>query len=427
MPSRRPPTEGPPPPRMPSPRATTRPYLVSTGLMALAGVGLLLFAAKEADAPIRATGKASIKSTEDGGHVRWKKEAIDVVVDKSFTEIAGSALLGGAIDAWRKTGASLPSISTRPGEERQVGYDRNGKNENVIVYAPFGWAKARGALAVTVLTYDAMSGAILDADLLVNGGGRFFASFDRDESHNEEPVSIENGTWSEPSSPKPGGTSRYDLPSVVTHELGHFFGLGEDFDDSKATMFATTKTGEINKRAPTQSDASVITTLYAESTPEEAQAGGCGGGRLARGHFALPRPAIAFIVGALCLALGRARWRSVRRGLVALALAVMLVPPELRAASSSTGPLGDAEVEVLRARPRWTDGIVETELTFRVTTCHLADCPDSEQHVKVAGGKLGSIVQVVGPFAIPEVGTHVRVAMRDGRGMLRVLAPMFRP
>src|SRR5262249_54519947 len=156
--------------------------------------------------------------------------------------------------------------------------------------APYGWSKAKGALAITVLTYDDMTGAIVDADVLVNGGGRFFGVFDHDESdQSSAPYSIEGK-----SSDSDDGTSidsskppRFDVQNVLTHELGHFFGLGEDYDDSMATMYASTRPGETNKRVVTSTDGSVVSALYAApmaSSSTQAQAG-CGGAKLARGQL----------------------------------------------------------------------------------------------------------------------------------------------
>ena len=105
-------------------------------------------------APTRTVTSPTLKAADNGGHVRWHRDAVDVVVDKSFTDLAGPSVFGAAADVWRATGATPPSVSTVPGDGKKVGYDAKGSNENVVVFAPYGWAKAHGALAVTVLTFD---------------------------------------------------------------------------------------------------------------------------------------------------------------------------------------------------------------------------------------------------------------------------------
>jgi hypothetical protein len=378
---------------------------------------------------VRGAATAAIKVTEGGSHVRWQKEAIDVVVDSSFEDLAGGNVLTRAIDAWRATGAALPSISTQPGEGRQVGYDPGGTNENVVVFAPSGWSKAHGALAVTVLTYENGSGAIVDADLLVNGGGRFFTNFDQDESGDDgDSISIENGTVAESSAPSKGArTSLYDLQNVVTHEVGHFLGLGEDRDDTKATMYISTRPGEIRKRVLTASDSEVINALYSENAANGPV--GCGGARLARGDYGSRRNWIGFGLAAVGLWLtGSGRRRRLGRVLLPIAVAMLVLPPDLRAeAPRDGGASTDAEVHVLRAVPRWEHGIIETELTFRITACHVARCPESDQQVAVVGGTLNGVTQIVGPFGVPDAGDRLFVNLRNGRGLLKVLNPLFKP
>jgi hypothetical protein len=397
------------------------------------------------NAKVRRAGTPTLKPVENGGYVRWQSDAVDVVIDKSFSDLAGDDLFGAAMNAWRASGAALPAVSTLPGEGRKVGYDPNGPNDNVVVYAPEGWERAHGALAVTVLTYDEGTGRILDADLLVNGGGRYFERFDRDESNESDaPVSIENGS----SVSSGGGASHFDLQSVVTHEVGHFFGLGEDYDNTRGTMYIATRPGEIHKRVLSVLDSDTITALYAAASPDaQGSRGGCGRAELAPSQPA-PSSWIGFAAAGLGLALLAASRRSrsaelrvravaprrragrvARFGgwLTAFGLGLFLAPPELEAATDAPVVRGDADVQVVTAAPRWNDGIVETELIYRVTTCHVARCPEGDQRAVVAGGTIGGVTQVVGPFAVPRQGARLRVELRDHRSFYQHLNPTFQP
>jgi hypothetical protein len=77
---------------------------------------------------------------------------------------------------------------------------------------------------------------------------------------------------------------RYDLESVVAHEVGHFFGLGEDMADAEATMYFRTSRCDLGKRVIGPADAAELAVLYAElpdESAERAQAGtarGCSAG-----------------------------------------------------------------------------------------------------------------------------------------------------
>jgi MYXO-CTERM domain-containing protein len=66
---------------------------------------------------------------------------------------------------------------------------------------------------------------------------------------------------------------RYDLQNVVTHESGHFFGLGEDMTDTAATMFYSIDECETHKRLPKADDIKTMSLLYATNAdPEEEEA-----------------------------------------------------------------------------------------------------------------------------------------------------------
>src|SRR5690606_24022962 len=62
------------------------------------------------------------------------------------------------------------------------------------------------------------------------------------------------------------GMERVDLENVVTHELGHYFGLAHSADPD-ATMYAFSVAGETIKRDLADDDIAGICEIYPPGTP----------------------------------------------------------------------------------------------------------------------------------------------------------------
>lgn len=112
-------------------------------------------------------------------------------------------------------------------------------NANILLFRADTWpyAGAANAFALTTDTYNVDSGEIYDADIEINA----------------HPV---GGTLTT------GDTNTsVDLLSIVTHEAGHFLGLGHS-PDASATMFGTYAPGDTSHRILHPDDVAAVCALY---------------------------------------------------------------------------------------------------------------------------------------------------------------------
>jgi hypothetical protein len=208
------------------------------------------------------------KCGEDGKHdvpLWWRSGCVGYSMQKdggkhvSFDDAANA--LSSAFLAWTSracpgdgTGTSRPSIDVRdlgPVACAEVGYNRYGPNQNVIMFRDELWPhkndegvdpdKPSPTIALTNVTYDTITGEIYDADMELNTA-----------DHDIKPV---DGVL-EPTA--------YDLQAVMTHEAGHFFGLAHS-PVKDAVMFASDEGHDIRKRSLTQEDVAGICAIYPPS------------------------------------------------------------------------------------------------------------------------------------------------------------------
>ncbi|HWA76551.1 MAG TPA: matrixin family metalloprotease [Polyangiaceae bacterium] len=175
-----------------------------------------------------------------------KRNGIDA---QSFEQV-----ISNAFDTWMAAdcgGGGHPSISVSSlGEVEcsEVEYTK-GANANIYMFRDDEWlASGPGnALALTTVWYDWHTGKIYDADTEVNGSvGSVEPGTDGYQSR------ITN------SAPEDGA----DLPSIITHESGHFLGLDHTHFHEDATMNANYNPGGHNLRVLTQDDMDGICAVY---------------------------------------------------------------------------------------------------------------------------------------------------------------------
>lgn len=196
-------------------------------------------------------------------------------------------------------------------------YDDHGDNVHAIVFVNEGWTTERmhdpRAYAVTYVWHDQSTGEILDADMEIN------------EERVRFTICPESGCVDE----------RVDLPNVVTHELGHYFGLAHSPDDPFATMYASASPEETSKRSLAADDIEGLCAIYPPgSLPERcdpAPRGGldlsCSEGGCQCSAPGQRRGTSGWALGLLALALGLSS-----RGLRTRAARGRATPPPARSA-----------------------------------------------------------------------------------------------
>jgi hypothetical protein len=138
------------------------------------------------------------------------------------------------------------------GKSDSLGYRDGETNRNTIRFADCGAPQAKGALAVTLVSYDSAQSTIVDGDIVINGIYRF--------------GDLRNDGTSRKVSSRPV----YDLTDVLVHELGHWFGLADNREDPTAIMYPYFNPGEVRSLTLGKSDIEALDTLYASSqTPNK--------------------------------------------------------------------------------------------------------------------------------------------------------------
>ena len=226
----------------------------------------------------------------EGVPVYWEGGATTLDVSAAGSPLWGisgedlEAATSAAAATWQDVtcaGGDKPAIQVAPPAlvpDPVPEFDKDGPNDNVVVFVDDAWAHEVDALAKTSLGFYVSSGILLDADIELNSDKFAFT------------VSGEPG--------------RADLQSVLTHEIGHVLGLDHS-DVPGATMAARANSSATEAlRTLHQDDIDAICSVYPPSKPPEDD-GGC---TLARGSRS------GTSAWSWLLVLGAAwRWRSRRR------------------------------------------------------------------------------------------------------------------
>ncbi|NLE85090.1 MAG: matrixin family metalloprotease [Myxococcales bacterium] len=300
------------PPQAWSLARTALPLLALAALVAVTSAGVARFAAE-----VWNEREEAAASQDPAPRQRWFTGEVVVTLDESLDALGPQAedALRAAFLAWQGTDAQLPVVRFVRGKGARPSLTPDG--ENSVLVAPIDFDGHETDLAITIGFSHPRTGEITEADIVINSRHVF--------SILEQPTSVTTTEAAALVPPRANAALRplsclgdangaacgqtYDLQNVLTHEVGHFWGLPEDFEDRGSTMYSCTSACEVHKRQLAHADIQALQVLYGTAPP-----GGCGGARFSRAPTgsSLGTAAVATALGVVGLLWGGRRRRRAR-------------------------------------------------------------------------------------------------------------------
>jgi hypothetical protein len=194
----------------------------------------------------------ALSCVTEGNPLFWNSDCITLSVQSGGAPHAGvdydaaKASLERAVEAWTSVdcpGGGHPSLTVKisaPVECAASEYSSERGNANILMFRDDVWpyeGQSPDTLGFTRVHFDPDTGELYDADIELNGVA--------------EPLAVGR----EPAS------NEADLDSILTHEVGHLFGLGHS-PNVEATMVGGYVDGTFELRTPAPDDIAGICKIY---------------------------------------------------------------------------------------------------------------------------------------------------------------------
>jgi hypothetical protein len=221
-------------------------------------------------------GAAEIKRSPNGDQVRWRRGRTTIFIDSSVDRYGPRAreAVQSAFGTWLELGTHAPNLAFDSTRDAKLSLEPDGRN--TVLVAPITLAGHEDDLAITLAFWDERTGSIAEADIVVNSKAGFEVI---DENRDERDRHDRDDHDDDVQQHRECVSGAYDLQNVLTHEVGHFMGLGEDMKEDAASMYFRSHRCETQKRTLERSDEISVVSLYVDPPSEDARetraAAGC--------------------------------------------------------------------------------------------------------------------------------------------------------
>lgn len=194
--------------------------------------------------PFNNSNAFTLRTSKDGKPLIWSKTQVEVSINPSVvankTTLPAEAIRA-AFSSWTIAGMPINIHFT----ESNSAVAEQSDGQNVVTWVTSDWKYGKEVVAMTIAMYGQSTGIVSETDIVLNA---------RDHQWTDSPTA---------------NCSSFDIQNVMTHEAGHFFGLGHEPSRPDSAMFPTTPTGEISKRKLSDDDLAGIQAIIEEMHTNE--------------------------------------------------------------------------------------------------------------------------------------------------------------